>query len=72
MSLVKIRAPVCVLFNGVYVPPGTQIEIEEDDARRLAELHGTVDADITISAADRASVDDLNKFHAINGGVGNG
>ncbi|MDP2359016.1 MAG: hypothetical protein Q8M31_23565 [Beijerinckiaceae bacterium] len=66
MALVKIRTPIVVFFDGAYRCPGTEIEVEEVEARRLHELHGTVDEDISISAADRASVDSLNKFHAIN------
>ncbi len=65
MALVKIRTPVVVFFDGAYRNIGTEIELEEVEARRLQELHGTVDEEISTSAADRASVDLLNKFHVM-------
>ncbi len=72
MPLVRIRAPITVFYDGAYRYPGTEIELEEVDARRLQEAHGTVDEEMTIGLADRASVDDLNKFHAINSEESNG
>lgn len=68
MVLVKIRTPIVVFFDGAYRYPGTEIELEADEARRLQEVHGVVDEEMTVSAADRASIDELNKFHAINSG----
>ena len=70
MSLVKIRAPICLFYKGAYVAPGTEIEMEEDEARRLTDTHGEIDTEMTLSADDRASIDTLNKHHAINGGGG--
>lgn len=66
MSLVKIRTPIVVFFDGAYRYPGVEIELEEVEARRLQEAHGIVDSEMTISDADRASVDALNMHHAVN------
>jgi hypothetical protein len=61
----KVFAPVTVLFGDRYVPPGTEIELPEDEAQSLIERHGP-GGEITLTDKDRASIETLNKFHAQN------
>lgn len=72
MAMVKIRAPVVTCHNGLYVPIGTVIELEESEARRLGEIHGVLDEDVTNSLEDLKQVAELNRLVAIYGGHGNG
>lgn len=62
----KLRAPVCVFYNGAYQPPGTEIELTDDEAVRLVERHGEFDGDTTLDMKDMESLKTLNNFHAIN------
>jgi hypothetical protein len=68
----KVRSPITVFWNGAYHPPGTVIDLEEDEARRFIERFGHAnDTEIVNTLEDLASVEALNKHAAINGGTGN-
>lgn len=69
MKTVNLALPVTVFINGAYLAPGTPFEIDEDEARRLIAVHGECDGEMTVSAADRSSIEQLNKFHQLNSGA---
>ena len=68
MKMRTILAPVTVFYNGQYAPPGTPIELPEDEARSLIERHGEVEpgGELTLTEDDLSSIDKLNRFHAQN------
>lgn len=69
----KIRAPVTVLYGGAYQPPGTVIDLPDDEARSFLERFGDFgDEEVLNSTEDLASIAELNKNAAIIGGNGNG
>lgn len=63
----KFRTAVTVFYEGRYVPPGTLIDLPEDEVRSIIERFGEAPADMTISQEDIASVEQLNVFQNING-----
>lgn len=77
MGNVKIKAPVTVLYNGQYVAPGTEIEVSEAEAKRLAEVHGEYGAagepdpgNTNMRNVDIASIKALNEQKSIHKGIG--
>lgn len=69
----KIRTPITVFYDGAYRPPGTVIDLPEDEAKSFIERFGDLgDAEVTNSIEDLNSVAELNKQAAIHGGHGNG
>jgi hypothetical protein len=65
----KIKAPVTVFYNDAYVQPGTELDLEDDEARALIERFGEFDGDVTLDAKDLESLKTLNHYHAINSGA---
>lgn len=68
----KIAAPITVLYNDVYVAPGTMIDLPKADAEaltaRFGEYEGPAIAEGVapqVTAADAASIAALNLNHAI-------
>jgi len=80
MAKVTIKAPVTVHYEGRYVAPGTEIELEEDEAKRLIGTHGEYGVGVLgdpantqiINVLDENSVEELNKQASINKGHGEG
>ena len=68
MQMRTIRTPVTVLFEGQYVPPGTEITLPKVEADDLERRHGRVtsEADLPLSISDMNSVDLLNQMHRIH------
>lgn len=65
MKLRKFRTPITTLFNGIYVAPGTEIELPEDEASAIISRHGSVDVDVTLTLTDIASVESLNRHASL-------
>ena len=61
----KVRLPITVLHGGSYVPPGTEIDLPDDEARSMIARFGTCAHDETLSDADLASVRVLNEMNSI-------
>jgi hypothetical protein len=79
MAKVTIKTPITTFYNGQYVAPGTDVEIEEADAKRLIGEHGEYGGATrmgdpgntqTLNVLDQQSIDELNKQAAINKGFG--
>jgi hypothetical protein len=75
----KIKAPVTVHDGKQYVAPGTEIDLPEDQARRLIEVHGEWGGanrpqdpanTQTLNVIDEKSLADLNFQAEVNGGHG--
>lgn len=82
MALKTIRVPVTVHNGKQYVAPGTEVEMEEQEANRLIGQYGEygsggslkLDPGSTaaLTLADQASLEELNKQASINQGHGRG
>ncbi len=78
MAKVKILAPVTVFHGGQYVAPGTEIEVEDDEAKSLIGAHGEYGGPAPsdpantqiLNVIDKQSLDELNKQSSINKGFG--
>jgi len=75
----KIKAPVTVHDGTRYVAPGTEIDLPEDEAKRLIEVHGEYGGanrpqdpanTQTLNVIDEKSLTDLNFQASVNGGHG--
>lgn len=76
-GLVTIKAPVTVFHKGQFVAPGTSIEVDEVEARRLTAAHGAFggpgDPDpgnTQMRNVDIASINALNEQSSIHKGTG--
>ena len=71
MTMKTIKAPITVMYDGEYRPPGTEITLPEADANALIARHGMFDDDPAnaptgrAKAADDASLAALNTYHNI-------
>jgi hypothetical protein len=65
MKMKKIIAPICLLHNGSYVAPGTEVELPEDEADSLTSRFGQSDGPVLLTTADLESVNSLNANRAL-------
>jgi hypothetical protein len=63
----KVRLPITVLHGGSYLPPGTEIDLPDDEARSMVARFGICAPDETLSPDDLTSIEVLNRMHAIHG-----
>ena len=64
----RIRLAITTFVDGAYRPPGEVVELPDGEARSYIERFGAAPDDMTISPEDVASVDALNRMHAIHNG----
>jgi hypothetical protein len=64
MNMKTITAPVTLLHNGQYVPPGTKVSLPADEADSIVERFGSFDGPVVLTTADIDSINALNENHA--------
>lgn len=78
-KMTTIKAPIAMHTGEKYVPAGTEVTLDEEQANRLIEIHGEYgganmpnDPGNTqvLSVLDKKSIEDLNTYAAINKGQG--
>lgn len=60
-----IIAPITLLYNGQYVPPGTPVDLPEDEAASIVARFGEVDPSEVLTKSDLQSIQLINQFHAL-------
>jgi hypothetical protein len=64
MNMKTITAPVTLLHNGQYVPPGTKVSLPADEADSIVERFGSFDGPVVMTTADIQSINSLNENRA--------
>lgn len=68
MKTRTFRTAITALYNGRYVPPGTEITLPENEAKEMIARFGEFEEGESLSLEELASVEGLNKMHAIYNG----